>query len=369
MSAEFVLVGAGVFALSTLASAVLVPTGGKVGKRLGIIDHPGPRKIHEAPIPRVGGIPVFLVFTGTVVTGYLLIDRLRLVPWAVDHFGNALALLDKAHTVEDKLLALLLGGALAFGVGLTDDILGQRFHVVLKVGGQVAAALILVAAGVRISFFPYDWLDSVVTIVWVVGITNAFNLIDNMDGLSAGVAFVASVVLLVNAWSLGEFFVSLVLLAFMGSLAGFLAYNFYPASVFLGDSGSHFIGYTLASLALLERYVPKDTSSIVPVLVPVLVLAVPIIDTTTVVFIRLRERRPIHVGDNRHLSHQLVALGFSQRSAVLFIYLATFTLGLGAVALVDATPWRSTLILVQSLCFISIILILMFGRSTVPERG
>src|SRR5207344_1705730 len=129
------------------------------------------------------------------------------------------------------------------------------------------------------------------------GITNAFNLLDNMDGLSAGVALVASTVLLINAWFLGEFFISLVLVAFMGSLLGFLWYNWNPASIFLGDCGSLFIGYVLASLTLLERYVSHASSTYFPILMPVLVLAMPLLDTATVMVIRVRERRPIYVGD------------------------------------------------------------------------
>ena len=188
---------------------------------------------------------------------------------------------------------------------------------------------------------PGDALDVVVTLLWIVGMTNAFNLLDNMDGLSAGVALVASAVFLVNAWVLGEFFISLLLLAFIGSLLGFLFYNYNPASVFLGDCGSLFIGYVIASLTLLERYVSHASSTLFPVLMPVLVLAVPIMDTATVILIRLREGRPIYVGDRRHLSHRLVALGFSPRTAVLFIYLVTLSLGLGAVNLSNATPGQS----------------------------
>ena len=167
-------------------------------------------------------------------------------------------------------------------MGLADDILGPRFPVGVKAAGQLVAALVLLAADIRISFLPADWMNAVVTLLWVVGITNAFNLLDNMDGLSAGVALVASAVLLINAWFLGEFFISLVLVAFMGSLLGFLRYNWNPASIFLGDCGSLFIGYVLASLTLLERYVSHASSSYFPILMPVLVLAVPLLDTATV---------------------------------------------------------------------------------------
>jgi UDP-GlcNAc:undecaprenyl-phosphate GlcNAc-1-phosphate transferase len=234
----------------------------------------------------------------------------------------------------------------------------------------VIAALILIFADVRTSFLPYDWMNTLLTLFWIVGMTNAFNLLDNMDGLSAGVACVASGVLLLNAWSLGELFICLILVAFMGSLLGFLFFNFHPASVFLGDCGSLFIGYVVSALTLLERYVSHASSSLFPVLMPVLVLALPLIDTATVVIIRIREHRPIYVGDTRHLSHRLVSLGFSTRATVLFIYLATFCLGLGAANLSDATATQSVVIVLQSIGFVALLLILMFfERRKQPRKA
>ena len=211
-------------------------------------------------------------------------------------------------------------------------------------------------------------MNQILTLVWLVGITNAFNLLDNMDGLATGVALVASTVLLINAWTLGEFFISLILLAFMGALLGFLFFNFQPASVFLGDCGSLFIGYVVASLTLLERYVSHASSTLFPVLMPVVVLAVPLTDTATVMWIRFREKRPLYVGDSRHLSHRLVSLGYSPRSAVLFLYLATFCLGLGAASLVHASLWQSLMILVQTLGFVALILLLMFRERRKTPR-
>jgi UDP-GlcNAc:undecaprenyl-phosphate GlcNAc-1-phosphate transferase len=199
----------------------------------------------------------------------------------------------------------------------------------------------------------------------VVGITNAFNLLDNMDGLSAGVALVASGVLFANAWAHGEFFIGLILAAFIGSLLGFLFFNWEPASVFLGDCGSLFIGFVMASITLLERYVTKASSTYFPVLLPVFVLAVPLIDTLTVIVIRVRHNRPIWHGDNSHLSHRLVSLGLSRRAAVGFIYLATFCLGAGAISLRDATRGETLLLLMQSVGFVALLLLLMF----VERRG
>jgi UDP-GlcNAc:undecaprenyl-phosphate GlcNAc-1-phosphate transferase len=360
--AHRLLLGALVMAGAMGISLVAVPFTRSFGRKLGIMDEPGDRKVHTVPTPRTGGWAVLIAFLATVALGYKVGPSLEMFPWLQAQVGGGLVYLREAYRVESKLIALIVGSVLAFGVGLADDILGRRFPVWLKAAGQVAAALILVAADVKASFLPYEWMNVLLTVMWLFGITNAFNLLDNMDGLAAGVAFVASGVLLLNAWMLDEYFVTLILLAFMGSLAGFLVFNFQPSSVFLGDCGSHFIGYVMAALTLLERYVSHASGSLFPILMPVVVLAVPIIDTATVVVIRLREGRPIYVGDSRHLSHHLVSLGFTKRGAVFFLYLVTLCLGLGAASLTDATLTQALLILVQSLCFVAILLLLMFTR-------
>ena len=363
------LIPIGVLLVAFALSAALVPATGWLARRYGVMDEPGPRKVHRAPTPRIGGIAVWAAFTLVVLAGYFGVPVLSRLPWVQTHLAGPVAMLQEAYRVEGKLMALLFGAAIAFLVGLLDDVLGNRFKVGFKLAGQVLAAVVLVAGGIRTDFLYYDALNVALTIVWVVGITNAFNLLDNMDGLSAGVAFVASLVLLVNAWILGEFFISLVLVALMGSLLGFLVYNFHPASIFLGDCGSLFIGFTLASLTLLQRYVSHASSTLFPVLMPVLVLALPILDTATVTFIRLREGRPIYVGDSRHLSHRLVSLGMRPPLAVCTIYLIALGIGLGAVGLPHADLARALFILAQALAVVAVVLILLFyERRAQPRR-
>jgi UDP-GlcNAc:undecaprenyl-phosphate GlcNAc-1-phosphate transferase len=366
---DHVLLAVLVMMATTALSAALVPPTRVLARRFGVIDAPGHRKVHAQPMPRMGGVAVFVSFTVVVLAGSLLAPSLLRVGGVPSIFGSSLALLGEAYRVKRELLGLLAGGALVFAVGLADDVLGKRFPVGVKFAGQLVAALIVVAAGVRISFLPHDALNVAVTLLWLVGMTNAFNLLDNMDGLAVGVAVVACAVFLINAWALGEFFISLMLMAFMGSLLGFLLYNFHPATVFLGDCGSLFIGFVMGSLTLLERYVSHASSTLFPILMPVLVLALPLLDTATVVYIRVKERRPIYVGDSRHLSHRLVSLGFSQRAAVLFLYLVTFALGLGAASLSDATTIQTVLILVQFVCFIAALLILLFFERRKRPRG
>jgi UDP-GlcNAc:undecaprenyl-phosphate/decaprenyl-phosphate GlcNAc-1-phosphate transferase len=353
---------------TAILSAVLVPASGALARRVRIMDQPGPRKVHRVPTPRLGGLAVYLSFVIVVWAGYALLPFLTDTPWIPQHLAPTLAVLRDAHRVAGKLLAVMIGASIAFGVGLLDDVLGRRFPVGAKAAGQLLAAAVLVSAGVTTSFLPEPWMNGAVTLLWVVGVTNAFNLLDNMDGLSAGVAFVASAVLLVNAWSLGELFIGLFLVAFMGSLLGFLFFNFHPARIFLGDCGSLFIGFVMAAITLLQGYVSKASSTYFPILMPVVVLAVPLMDTATVVVIRIREGRPIYVGDARHLSHRLVSLGFSQRATVLFLYLVTLCLGLGAASLTDATPWQTALILLQTLGLVALILILLFFERRREDR-
>jgi UDP-GlcNAc:undecaprenyl-phosphate GlcNAc-1-phosphate transferase len=366
---DHVLLAMLVMTSTTILCAALVPPSRALARRFGVIDAPGHRKVHAQPMPRLGGFAVFVSFTGVVLAGTYFAPTLQRLGWVQETFGSSLSLLQEAYRVKSRLLALLAGGTLIFAVGLADDILGKRFPVGVKFGGQILAALMLIAAGVRISFLPNEALNVGVTMLWLVGVTNAFNLLDNMDGLAAGVAFVACSVFLINAWSLGEFFIGLMLVAFMGSLLGFLLYNFNPATVFLGDCGSLFIGFTMGSLTLLERYISHASSTLFPILMPVVVLALPLLDTATVMYIRVKERRPIYVGDSRHLSHRLVSLGFSQRTAVLFLYLVTFALGLGAASLPNATVGQTVLILLQFAAFIAALLILLFFERRRQPRG
>ncbi len=359
----------GVLVGAFIIAALVVPVSGRIARRFGVMDEPGPRKVHTTPTPRIGGIAVYVAFTAVVLAGYFGVPVLSQIDWVRTNLAGPVAMLQEAYRVESKLVALLLGATIVFVVGLLDDVLGSRFKVGWKAAGQVLAAVVLVAGGVRTDFLYYDWLNILVTLVWVVGITNAFNLLDNMDGLSAGVALVASLVLLLNAWLLGGFFMSLVYVALIGALLGFLIYNWHPASIFLGDGGSLFIGFTLASLTLLQRYVSNASSTYFPVLMPLLVLAIPILDTATVTFIRIRERRPIYVGDSRHLSHRLVSLGMKPALAVFTIYLISLGLGLGAVGLAHADFVHATIILLQALAVVAVVLILLFyERRTQPRR-
>jgi len=328
------------FLLALGLSLALVPLCRLLATRAGRVAHPRADRWHRRPVALLGGVAIGTsLFVGAGVFGLV-----------------------------GEIPVLLACAVLMFATGLVDDLIHLKPATKLIV--QITLASALLFFDYRLNWVESITLDSLLTLMWVVGMTNAFNLLDNMDGLCAGVAFVAGLVLLINAWSLDEIFISLILVAFMGSLFGFLLFNVQPARIFLGDCGSLFIGYLMGSLTLLERYVTHASGLLFPVLMPVLVLAVPLIDTATVMFIRVREGRPVYIGDNRHLSHRLVLLGFPRRRAVSILYLLTFSLGLGAAALTDATLFQSVLVLVQTAGFVTVVLMLMFVErpAAPPDR-
>lgn len=198
------------------------------------------------------------------------------------------------------------------------------------------AAAILALSGVRIELFPYAWLNLGLTILWVLYITNAMNLMDNMDGLSGGVAMVCSAFFLLVAAMSGQFLVGALSAALLGACIGFLAYNFNPASIFMGDSGALFIGFMLAAVGIKLRF--PDNYTIVTWMVPVLVLALPIFDTALVTISRLRRRKnPLTTAGTDHVSHRLVQRGLTTREAVLTLYLLCGALGMAAVFVTQAS--------------------------------
>ena len=337
-----------VLLLPLLGTLLLLPRIVHFCHHRGVLDQPGGRKQHAAPIPRLGGLAFVPAFVLTVVTGYLLAPELTSIDGVRAAFPNVAAALAESHRVQTQLIGLLAGGVLIFVVGVADDLLGERLPVGAKFAGQCAAAALAVGSGIQVEFTGITGLNVVLSFFWILGISNAFNLLDNMDGLSAGVALSSAFIFFLNALALEEFFLCLILAAFMGALIGFLRFNLHPAKVFMGDGGALFIGFTLSSLTVLEHYVSPASSTLFPVLMPVLVLAVPLIDTLSVITIRLREGRPIYRGDRCHLSHRLVASGLSEPQAVKFLFLMTLALGMGALNMAHASVARSVWTLVYT---------------------
>ena len=289
-----------IFAAALVVTVVGTPLARRAAIGLGMVDHPEARKVHLAPVPLLGGVAIYAAFVIAILV-----------------FGDRLNL--------PQLFGILIGATAVSVLGVWDD--RRRMRPLFKLGGQVAAAVFLALSGTQAILFTEPLLNYAVTVLWIVAITNSLNLLDNMDGLSGGVAALASAFFLVLAILHGQFLVATLSAALMGACLGFLRYNFNPASIFMGDAGSLFLGFVLAAVGIRLRFPGQLT--VISWMIPVLVLGVPLFDTTLVVVSRLRRRlNPLTNPGRDHLSHRLVAVGFSQRQAVLFIYSACIFLGL-----------------------------------------
>jgi len=302
---QYVLIAA-----SALLIAVgIIPTLRRAAIRWGFVDQPDRRKVHTIPTPRLGGAAIYL---GCIAALVLFGDRFY-VP---------------------QVVSILVGASLISFLGIWDDRLGLR--PVAKLIGQCLATTILVVSGVQVGFLPSTWLNLCATFLWMVGMTNALNLLDNMDGLSGGVATVACAFFFLLAAMSGQYLVGSLAAALMGACIGFLYYNLNPATIFMGDTGSLFIGFVLAALGIKLRF--PDNSAFVTWMVPVVVLGLPIFDTALVVISRLRRGlNPLTTPGKDHVSHRLVRQGATKREAVLSLYLVCCALGVVAMFLTQAS--------------------------------
>jgi UDP-GlcNAc:undecaprenyl-phosphate GlcNAc-1-phosphate transferase len=288
---------------------LLTPAVGGMARALGAVDAPGGRRVNRRPVPRLGGIALFLGM---------------LVP--------ALAFLHVGH--ENR--GILLGAAIALTVGAIDDLRGLRWFE--KLAGQVAAAAVPAAFGVWVSRFTFpflgvnalpEWLGIMLTVIWIVAIMNMVNFLDGLDGLAAGVSAIAGLTFSVIALSLGKPDAAILSAIVFGACVGFLRHNFYPARIFMGDSGALLLGYVLATISVQGLL---KTAATVALFFPLLVLAVPIVDTTFVVARRLKHGDRIFVGDQAHLHHRFLRRGFSQTRAALTIWAWCLSLAAAAFA-------------------------------------
>ena len=323
---------------------------------LGFIDHPAKRKFHDKPIPLMGGAAIFLSFYITIFLNLAFVKIWpQLLPEQIRTF------LPGINLRLPWLLAVLAGGLVIAGIGLADDKYGLQPK--WKLLGQFIVAFGIAAAGIRIKFFiPSELLSFCITIIWILVITNAFNLLDNMDGVSAGVALISSIILLIVAVMLNEYFIAAVLAVFTGSIIGFLYYNFPPATIFMGDCGSMFIGFVLSVITILGTYYKSgDVPTVFPVVIPLLVLTVPIFDTLSVLYIRIRKGLPAFQPDKNHFSHRLVNRGMNVRTAVSFVYLVTLCVGLPSV-LLPYLPLKGVLVVfIQVIGIVAIIAMLEYS--------
>jgi UDP-GlcNAc:undecaprenyl-phosphate GlcNAc-1-phosphate transferase len=329
-----------------------------VARRIGFIDRPGGRKEHAAPVALGGGVAIFLALALPVVCGSLL-ARWAAIAGSPDWIPAFVHPHLAGITDKLPLLLTIIAGALVLHIlGLIDD--ARPLGPWSKLAVEVGVALVLawgfkLRAGEALGAVP----ATVLTVLWFVLIINAFNFLDNMDGLSAGVAAIAAAIFAGTAMIAGQIFVPTLAWVLVGALLGFLVFNFSPASLFMGDAGSMVIGYLLAVLTVLTTYYdPAQQTQPVGVFVPVIVLAVPLYDVISVVVHRLRAGDSPFSGDRRHFSHRLLRRGMSTRAAVLTIYLATAATGLPAMLLPHADWFSAALIFAQTMCVVLIIAIL-----------
>ncbi len=297
--------------IAGFAAAVgFTPITKRIAIHLGVLDQPSSRKVHTTPTPLMGGLAIY----GALVLALVFFSP----PFYLVEFG-----------------AILAGATWLVLVGFVDDRSGM--NPLVKMSAQGIAGLVLVAAGIQVRIFSNDALDIAVTLFWIVGITNAMNFQDNMDGLAAGITAVASIFFFTMAVQEELSLVGSLAAALAGASIGFLLYNFNPASTFMGDMGSMVLGFLLAVLAIKLDFNVPPSRQVVTWMVPVVVLGLPIFDTTLVVFTRLRERRSPMKGGKDHTSHRLASLGLSHRVTVLILYAICVLLGFTAIDLSQAT--------------------------------
>jgi UDP-GlcNAc:undecaprenyl-phosphate GlcNAc-1-phosphate transferase len=361
----------------------------RTAARLGLMDQPGHRKVHTQVTPRNGGIGIFWGIATPIVFGLLAITYIgsALNSGVPRRYATAGVMHDSYMSIagipvspklveylpgmtrqRPLLVLLLLTTFLTHFLGLLDD--RKAMAPIPKLLGQLAIAAVLVIGGECIQrggfrlpmvfgeyLGPGFFISTVLSILWIVALTNAFNFLDNMDGLSAGVAFICAGMFLIAAGSNGQWFISAMLLIFMGSVLGFLCYNFPPASIFMGDGGSMVLGFFLSALTLRTTYY-HSAQHWYAVLMPLVILAVPLYDLIVVSFIRMLRGKSPMVGDTNHFSHRLTRHGFSKRGAVLVIYAVTLACGISAPLLASATDAQAVLIAIQCVAMLTVIGIL-----------
>lgn len=367
MSTPVLILAVVSFAISFAATAAMK----RVAPRLGFVDKPGHRKIHKAPIPLGGGVAIYLGLVLPLL-GVLLVVHLAGGSvaggegGAVDTYKAALV----GGVLKRTPMALALIAALTamHVMGLVDDRRALGPYSKLFVQLAVTTALV-------VPFKPLWSLTALddavgahgvlavgVSVLWITAITNAFNFLDNMDGLSAGTAAVCTVSFLVTALLIGQWFVAAALALLLGALVGFLCFNFAPASIFMGDSGSLLIGFVLGTLTILTTFLPPGAdfgAGWYAVFAPLIVLAVPLYDLVVVSAIRLAKGKSPFVGDTNHFSHRLVRRGMSKRTAVLCLYLVTAATSVAAIVLphVEST-FAAMLLFGQTLLILGVVMLL-----------
>ncbi|MEH6940817.1 glycosyltransferase family 4 protein [Bacillus sp. JJ722] len=306
-----------------IATLIITPLVKKLAFKIGATDKPNQRKVHQKIMPRLGGLAIFISF---------IIGMLILQPQPQDN---------------TSAWAIVVGASIIVVIGVFDDILELSAKV--KFIGQIVAALIVVLSGIQVDYINLPFGGGVhlgvmsipLTIIWIVGITNAINLIDGLDGLAAGVSTIALITISGMAALKGDLFVMGIAAILIGSTLGFLKYNFHPAKIFMGDTGALFLGFMIAVLSLLGF----KNVTVISLIVPVIILGVPISDTFFAIIRRIVNKQPLSAPDKSHLHHCMLRLGYSHRQTVLIIYAMAASFGLAAFIFSMSTFWGAMLII------------------------
>jgi UDP-GlcNAc:undecaprenyl-phosphate GlcNAc-1-phosphate transferase len=310
------------FILSFTVAILITPLVKKLAIKIGATDQPNKRKIHKDIMPRLGGLAIFI----GVIAGYLYLNPQSMY-----------------------MTEVIIGAFIIVIIGILDDryTLKARY----KFLGQLVAAIVVASSGLLIEKFTIPFFDTVhldyfsypVTVLWIVAVTNAINLIDGLDGLAAGVSSIAMTSILIMAFADSQLLVVALCVILIGSTLGFLVHNFYPAKIFMGDTGALFLGYSISIISMLGLF---KNITLFSFIIPIIVLAVPIFDTVFAIIRRLLNKRSIAAPDKLHLHYCLVDLGFSHRAAVLVIYFFSACFGFSAIIFSNATLWISLLLMI-----------------------
>lgn len=355
------------FLLAFITAFVVTPYTIRLAKKVGAVDIPNDRRINKVPMPRLGGL--------AVIAGFVISVLYLVVSMCIENKINL-----QEDGLKTKLLGIL-GGMLVLGITcFTDDV--KDIKPLVKLAGQLLAAIIVVRCGIVIDNFTIPFKENgvvlnevfsyILTIGWIVGITNAINLTDGLDGLSSGITLISCISLLI-IFSLNESPIIAVVLitALAGAITGFLPYNFNPAKTFIGDVGSNFMGFALSIISILG--VAKTYTAIV-LIAPIIILALPIFDTLWAIvrrIIKTKSIKGVFKADKGHLHHKLMDKGYTQKQSVLILYTATATLGMVAIILLDSGIWKaiSFALLVIAIVAIGYKDILKFGKNQTEESN
>jgi len=326
------------FIIGFVAAFIITLIVRKFAVYLNIVDIPNKRKVHTKPIPLLGGVAIFAGFALTLTL-----------------FGanNPIGY----HYIKIEYIAIFFAALFIHIVGIIDDI--KHLSAKSKLFCQIIAAIIVIAGGTHTDLFIHiRWINYIITIFWIVAITNSFNLLDNMDGLSCGITAICSLIFFVIFINQGQYELSALSLALTAATLGFLPFNYSPASIFMGDGGSLLLGFIISVISIKGVYTHHSLLTKLPVMIPLLILFIPIYDTLSVIFIRLKLKISIFTADKRHFSHRLVNLGIKPRYAVLIIYMATISTGITAALLTKLQLIDAIIILIHTIMVFGIIAIL-----------